>query len=44
MRVKGDSYDECYEKFKNYWYNDLDVDTSSLTSVKSIEVEDFNIL
>lgn len=44
MRVKGDSYEECYEKFKKYWSADYDVDTSVLTSVQSIEVEDFDIL
>lgn len=44
MRVKGDSYEECYQKFKEYWSNDYDVDTSQMQEVNSIIVEDFDIL
>lgn len=37
MSVKGRSYEECYEKFREYWSADYDVDTDRLTSVNSIE-------
>lgn len=38
MSVKGDSYDECISKFREYWSNDYDVETNHLISVNSIEV------
>ena len=36
MSVKGDSYDECISKFREYWRNDYDVDTDKMVSVNSI--------
>ena len=43
MAVKGDSYDECLLKFRDYWSNDYDVDTNEILSVNSINV-DFDIV
>lgn len=43
MTVKGDSYDECISKFREYWSNDYDVDTNKIVSVNSIEVN-FDII
>lgn len=37
MHVRGNSYDECYYKFREYWSSDYDVETDKLTSVNSIE-------
>lgn len=43
MSVKGDSYDECMSKFREYWSNDYDVDTYQIVSVNSIEIN-FDII
>ena len=43
MSVKGDSYEECLLKFREYWASDYDVDTNQILSVNSIEV-DFDIV
>jgi len=43
MSVKGDSYEECISKFREYWSNDYDVDTYELISANSINV-DFDIV
>lgn len=37
MSVRGNSYGECYDKFREYWGADYDVETGELTSVNSIE-------
>lgn len=42
MSVRGNSYDECLLKFREYWENDYDVDTYQILSVNSINV-DFDI-
>lgn len=38
MSVKGDSFDECISKFRTYWSNDYDVDTSQIVSANSIDI------
>lgn len=43
VAVRGDSYEDCLRKFKEYWECDYDVDTSVLLEVKSIE-QDFDIM
>ena len=43
MSVKGNSYDECFLKFREYWDNDYDVDTNEMLSINSINV-DFDIV
>lgn len=43
MAVHGDSYDDCMSKFKAYWSSDYDVDTDTIISVESINV-DFDIV
>ena len=42
MSVKGESYEECISKFREYWNNDYDIDAYALTSAISINV-DFDI-
>jgi hypothetical protein len=43
MSVKGDCFDECILKFREYWINDYDVDTSQIVSVNSIDI-DFDVI
>ena len=38
MSVKGDTYDECMIKFRNYWEYDYDVDAYTITHVESIDI------
>ena len=42
MLIKGDSYEECFSKFQDYWLNDYDVHTGEIISVECINI-DFDI-
>lgn len=43
MSVRGDSYDECISKFREYWSYVFDVDTDEILTVNAINV-DFDIV
>lgn len=43
QNVKGDTFDECLRKFRDYWENDYDVHTDNLTIVQPIDIA-FDIL
>ena len=36
--VKGNTFDECLRKFRDYWYTDCDVDTDEIISVEAIDI------
>jgi len=37
--VKGDSYDECMQKFIDYWSCDYDIHTDEIISVNAIDLK-----
>lgn len=42
VNIKGETFEECYNKLKNYYEYDYDVDTSIVLKAEPIEI-DFTI-